>query len=267
MINGDEVYKLENENFDLYVNNEVKKLSEDERKSLPTKLMLKICNRSGRFLARNKLSFFEKIFTLWKARGKRFYIVIEDEEQGMSLSDFEKYRSNELKNKVDREELGSPYEQAKLEGFFVLGTKELCDTFSYMNKTTCSPMYNYLVKAKNFPPSKISQYKQEVNYIVRFLWTYESIKKKLNTSLRLNMPELLILMYLYEGKTMVSSDIHKKVFRYCYQSSVTKIKVSFGTLQNMGMITKIGFKRNAKLSITELGKEKVNQVLNAVVNF
>lgn len=269
MINGNEEYDLQNENFDLYVANTLSEMTEYERNLLPTKLMMKICTKTGAFDSKkaNKMSFFEKIYALWKAKGRRFYIVVEDEENGLSHQEFQELRENIAKTKKTQKQMDDPFEKTKIENYFLLGSKELCDTFSYMNKINCSPFFNYLLKTKNSPTSKISKFKQEVNYIVRFIWRYEAVKKKINASLQLTMPELLILLYLYEGQPMVSSTIHNTIFKYCYQSSPSKIKQGFITLQQRGLIVKTGGTSNAKMSITELGKEKVNELISKAVNF
>jgi len=269
MINGNEEYDLQNENFDLYVANTLSDMTEYERNLLPTKLMLKICTKTGIFNAKkaNKMSFFEKIYALWKAKGRRFYIVIEDEENGLSHQEFQELRENIAKTKKTQKKMDDPFEKAKIENFFLLGSKELCDTFSYMNKINCSPFFNYLLKIKNSPTSKIAQYKQEMNYIMRFVCQYEAQKKKLHSQLKITMSEMLVLLYLYEGQPMVSSTIHNSVFKYCYQSSATKIKLAFSSLQQRGLIVKTGKFSNSKLAITELGKEKINELILKMVNF
>jgi hypothetical protein len=269
MINGSEEYDLQNENFDIYVSNTLSEMTEYERTLLPTKLMLKICTRTGSFNPKkaNKMSFFEKIYALWKAKGRRFYIVVEDEENGLSHQKFQELRENIAKTKKTQKQMDDPFEKAKIENHFVLGSKELCDTFSYMNKINCSPFFNYLIKTKNSPTSNIAKYKQEMNYIIRFVCQYEAQKKKLHSNLKINMPESLVLLYLYDGEQKVSSTIHNSVFKYCYQSAPSKIKQAFITLQQKGLIVKTGRTANAKLSITEIGKEKANELILKAVNF
>jgi len=269
MINGNEEYDLQNENFDIYVSNTLSEMTEYERNLLPTKLMMKICTKTGNFNSKkgSKMTFLEKMYALWKAKGRRVYIVVEDEENGLSHQEFQEIRENITKSKKLQTKTEDPFEKAKTENFFVLGTKELCDTFSYMNKINCSNFFNYLTKTKNTNPSNIAKFKNEVNSIVRFIWRYEAIKKKMNMSLQLSMPELLVLLYLYDGQLMKSSTIHNTVFKYTYQSSATKMKVAFSNLQQKGLIVKSGVFSNAKLAITELGKEKINELLPKILNF
>ena len=81
----------------------------------------------------------------------------------------------------------------------------------------------------------------------------------------LTMAEWLVLTYLYNGEEMLGSIIYKEKFRYSYNSSSTKIKVSFGTLQNKGYIIKHGKNSGSRLQITPLGKDKVNEVMSKYV--
>jgi hypothetical protein len=81
----------------------------------------------------------------------------------------------------------------------------------------------------------------------------------------LTMAEWVTLTYLYDGSEKLGKVLYEEKFKYSYNSSSTKIKVSFGTLQNKSLITKIGTGRGCKLQITPLGKEKVNSVLQKYV--
>lgn len=255
---GKLITDIQHENFELYFGRSVEHLAPYQKEKLPKETTFKLFRRGGVFSARstNKLSFLEKIFVLWKALNRRIYIIVEDHENGLDTEAFLKLREDEKKKRVGNEQAN----EMIVSSTFVLASKELCQTLSYLNEISVSPIYNYLQRFKNTPKSKIADYKHQMNQVMRFFSNYEATKKKMVMESGLNMPEFLVLIYIYNGEITQSSHIYKEVYRYCFQSSKTRIKQAFGSLQVKGYIEKIGVGRYAQIRITVLGTSKINEV-------
>jgi hypothetical protein len=252
-------WDIDNENFSYFFERESDRMTESQRLSLPKELYFKLFNRGGKVdtTSSSKLSFLAKLFILIKALRKRTFILIED-ENGMDIEKFFEYREALKKYKYDV----TSAEGLITDTVFVLCNKEVMDTYSHLNKLSVSPAYNYLIKTKNAGPrNKTAEYISQINYIVKVFSFYESNRKRITMQMGIEFSEWLVLIYLFQGGQMLGSAIYKSWFRYSYNSSSTKIKKAFGTLQHRGFIVKIGESRGAKLEITALGRERVCEIL------
>lgn len=249
---------LHQENFDLYFANQVQFLTEHQKAKLPKTILMKLYRGGAEFNPRNtnQLSTLERFLVLNKALGKRIHFIVED-DKGVSLDDYANFRDDlkRLPNDVSAID--------EFDGAFFLSNKDLSDGFDYLNDLATNPMYAYHKRLKNMPKSKIKFFKDKMAYIVRMFYNYEISKKKMVMQCGLNMPELLVLMYLYtvNGYTK-TSQLHKKELRYCFQSSTTRLKEAFGTLQTKGFVNKRGNTKSSELSISQYGKEHLNDIIH-----
>jgi hypothetical protein len=147
------------------------------------------------------------------------------------------------------------------EGMFITGNKELCDSFAYLNTLSMSGAYSYLKRAKNPIPNKTAEFKTQMQYIAKVFSFYEGNKKKWVAAHGLAIPEFLVLLYTYHGKEVVGAEMYKDVYRQAYQSSPTRIKTAFGTLQSKGYLKKTGSGKGAKMQITPLGVDITTTIL------
>ena len=256
-------WNLENENFDHFFHKESTLMTEKQREILPKELYFKLFNRGGKVdtTSTSKLSFLAKLFILIKSCRKRVVILIED-ENGMDEEEYFKYKELLKGRKATQSGAAELIEDA----VFVTGNKELIDTFHSLNSLSVSPAYNYLISAKNPKlKNKTADYINAVTYVTRFLTHYESNRKKLTMLTGINFPEWLVLIALFHGKEVKGSELYKATYRYGFNSSATKIKVAFGTLQVRGYIQKHGNNSGAKMQITALGKDKVIELMNKFV--
>lgn len=263
---GKSRFDISSQNFDLYFADQIPKLTPEAKDGLPKDIIFKLFRKGGAFNSNStsKLNFIAKLYILLKCLKKRWYIVVEDEERGMRLQDF-----NDLPRLMkEREYSIADAEDLKMSGGFVLAGKELCNAFAYLNYLSVSSAYNYLIKGKNGSKNKADQVDQEMCYISRFLINWESQKKNIVSQTGLNIPEILVLILLYPGLEVPSSSIYKTILKRAYQSSQTKIKIAYSTLQQRGYINKIGVIKGAKMQITPLGKDLLRGIINKyAINF
>lgn len=269
------------ENFDLFFENKSLDLSERQKEEIPRELLFKMFRRGGQFKSKStsKLSFITKLYILWRVLKKRWFIVIEDADNGLSVDQFvrlKEMQEDEMPDSHSAETLLTP-------GTFVLADKELTNAFSYLNHLSTSNAYNYLIKTKNsflaqnqkgttseyecttFP---IREWRNQVIEVAKFLSHYESVKKNFVMGSSILIPEWLVLIALYNGNEVISSQLYRSVYKYAYSSSAPQIKRAFVSLQNQGLIEKKGFKKGATIKITPLGVDKVNNILSKyVINY
>jgi len=257
------LFDISCENLDLYFAHEIEKISPTAKSELPKDVAFKLFRGGGKFNTKStsKLGFIAKLYILWKCLNKRWWIVIEDEVNGMTPGQFMEARKA-LKNRDY-----SPEQAAVLKstGTLVLASPELGQTMTYLNRLSVSGSYNYLIKCKNAPKNKITEDDKERVYVVRFLANYDSKKKSIVSETGLTIPEFYVLMALFDGKDVPSSWIYKEKFKRAYQSTPSKIKLAFRTLQARGYITKTGVIRGATLQITGSGKDILSSILDKYI--
>lgn len=249
--------EIVNENFDYFFLHQAAKLSEEQRKRLPTELLSKIYRKGYRINSKStsKLNFAEKLLVL-KYLGKKWVLLVEDETNGMAVEDFFKY-----KELTEKRNYGESNSNGLLDnGVFALASDELMETNDRINRLSVSAAYNYVVKVKTKNYLKPDEYKAGMNFLCRFLTHYESNRKKMMMETGLNMAEWLTLIYLYDGEEKVLSVLYKEKYRHSYNSSATKIRLSFCSLQEKGLIVRHGVKASSKFQITAMGKQKVSQL-------
>lgn len=249
---------ISNDNFDHFFAKESALLTEKQRELLPRDFYFKLFKRGGTFdtTSTSKLSFLSKIFILIKALRKRVIILVED-EKGMDEEEYFKYK----KLIKSRDYSVSRSEDLIEDAIFVLANKEIIDTYSYLNLISVSPAYSYLVKAKNVPKNRVAEYKKQMEYVCKFITNYESNRKRIHMNSGLNISEWMVLIALYHGKEVVSSTLYNEIYKYTFNSSKTKIKVAFGTLQQKNYIQKTGQSKGSKIRITAFGIDKINEEL------
>jgi hypothetical protein len=244
-------YNIECQNFDFYFSNEAEKITPESKAFLPMDVAFRM-RPSGL----GKLSFFDKLFILWKCLRKHWYLVIRDDEKGIGVKEFV-----ELSNKRNKDSIKKT-ETLKSHGELVLANKELADTLTAMNNLSMGAAYNYVAKVKNVQPTKTDKFVDEMAYIARFMIFWEGNKRKMTNETSLNMPEILVLLYLYSaGTDVVGSVMYRETFKQTYQSSPRRIKQAFGSLQTRGYITKTGENSGATLRISALGRDTIARIL------
>jgi len=231
-----------------------------EKSQLPKELMFKMFRRGAVYDAKssNKLGLAGKLYVMLKSLNKRWILMVEDEKLGLSEGEFLAWKTGLKKEGNTIEEAGKLVSR----GEFVLAGKELMDTYGRLNFLSVSPAFNFLVKNKNQKNSKIAEYKMQMEYLCRFLCFYEANKKRWVMNIGVSMPEFLVLIFIYHGGEVVSSQIHKEVYKYAYNSSSTQIKLAFGSLQRKGLVDKIGRSKGVKIRITPLGTAMVNDIIS-----
>lgn len=256
-------FDIDSENFQYYFLEQSSKMSEGQKERLPKELVYKLFVKGGRVNSKSlsKLSLQSKLYVLVSALNKRWIMMIEDDEKGMDLEAFFKYKDLTKRRNYTSENGGTLIS----EGEFVLGNTELFDTFHKLNCLSHSSAYNYLQKVKTKNYLKPEEYKRNMKFITSWINNYESMRKKLVMESGLTMAEWITLTYLYDGEEKNGSILYLHKFKYSYNTSSTKIKVSFGTLQNKGFIVKYGKGKGTKLQITALGRNKVSNILQKYV--
>lgn len=256
-------FNIENVNFEHFFLEQATRMSEHQKELLPKELLYKIFVKGFRIDTKStsKLSFVAKLYVLVRSLNKRWVLMIEDDEKGLNTEDFFKYKEQTKKRNYTSDSATNLIS----EGEFVLGDSELFDTFDKLNRLSTSPAYNYLMKVKTKNYLKPDEYKRNMKFIANWLNNYESKRKTLVLQSGITMAEWITLTYLYDGEEKTGRVLYTDKFKYSYNTSATKIKLSFGSLQSKGFITKYGNGQGCKLQITALGRQKANSIIEKYV--
>lgn len=253
-------FDISSENLDLYFADQIPHLTPESKDGLPRDIIFKLFRKGGEFnsTSTSKLGFLAKLYVLWRALNKRWWIVIEDEDRGLTPGQFMDLRKASKKRDYGVEQA----QTLVMSGTLVLASKELGDTLTFLNSLSSSPAYNYLVKTKNSTKNEVTESNKNDIYVARFLVNYEGRKKDIVAQTGLSMPELYVLMALYHGGEVSGATLYNQVYKRAYQSSPAKIKLAFGTLQRRKYINKYGITRGAKLQITPTGKSVMRGIMD-----
>lgn len=253
------LFDIDCENMDLFFSNEVDKISVTAKSELPKDVSFKLFRKGGEFntSSTSKIGFIGKLYILWKALNKRWWLFIEDRDNGMTPGQFMELRKAYKKREYTAERAGV----LKSTGTMVLSNKELSECMAYLNLLSVSPAYNYLMGGKNKVHNHTEDWMKKMRYIVSIFAVYESQKKNWVASTGVSIPEWLILIYLYPKGAVNGAPIYKEFYKRAYQSSPTKLVRSFSVLQRKGYIEKIGSTKQAAFNITALGIDTVNIIL------
>lgn len=253
-------FSIENQNFDQYFERELVNLTPEAKDGLPKDVLFKLFRKGGAFnsTSTSRLGFLAKLYILCRCLKKRWYLVVEDEELGLKVDQFD-----DIPRLIKEREYGAENaEELVTRGGFIYASKELCDTFHFLNRLSTGPAYNYLTRVKNMPANPVNEADKKDQYVVQALMTYESTKKAIVAQIGLNMPELYVLMFLYPGDEVLGSVLYKDKLKMAYQSSPAKIKLAFGSLQAKGYIRKFGQNTGARLQITPAGKDMIRSIMH-----
>lgn len=250
---------IESDNFDFFFLKCFEDITLEGREAIPKDVFFKLFDSRGnpRIEAIHRLHFLHKLYILWRSLGKRWYIVVEDEKNGLGLEDFKAYQKAIKKRDYSLSTAGDMV----TEGHFFLGNKELGDVFSYLHTVSSSPAYHYLIKGKNKTTTKTAEWSTQIEYIAQFISNYESNRKKMATATGISMPEWFVLTALFNGKEVQGATLYNGIYKKAFQSSPSKIKTAFGSLQGRGYIEKIGVRKGATMKITALGRSIVCSIL------
>jgi len=257
------LFDISSENFDGFFEKEAEGMTEAQKEILPKELLFKLYAKGGRVNAKEtaKMSFLSKLFVLFKVFRKKIIIIIEDANNSMTVEEFFEWKKETDKQVYSQDSANKLISNTH----FVLGNKELCDTFHRLNGLSASPMYSYLIGAKNKDYTQPQKWLDAMDYICRNLSHYEANRKKIAMQQGLSMAEWLVLIHLYSGNLVKGSTIYKSHYKYTYNTSSRRIKGAFSVLQSKGFIEKVGVTSDAKIRITALGKDKTNEILKKLV--
>lgn len=257
-------FDISSENFDLYFEQQVASISPMAKQMMPKDVNYKIYRGGSKSNTKSssKLSFIAKLWILWKFLHKRIWVVVEDEQNGLSIEEYFK-----LKEAIQAKEKNiNKSEEASASMTFITASKELGDCFAALNNSCASPSYNFLQKAKNGiklqHKNPATEYRKQMNFIAKFITFWEGNKKRWIAEKVVTVPEFLVLIALYEGKEVQSSSIYNGIFKYAFQSSASKVKMAFSSLRHRGLISKTGSTKQAYFNITDLGIATVNSILS-----
>jgi hypothetical protein len=253
--------EFSDENFDLYFIDQMKRLTPEQKDKIPNSIRSFIFRFGGDKLSvvnASKLSVSAKLFCIWIATGKRVKLVVEADDL-------------ELPNAKQSKETGKTIsiEEAEVlrdNGSFVLGEMSLVNSYSHINLVSSSSAYNYLVQVKNATKTKAEKQKIATEYVVKTLLSYDQKKSRILYLNGLNEQEYYVLLFLYNGLALSSGKIYQSHFANSKLGSAAYFKRAFVSLQQKGLIEKIGDRKGALVKITTLGTLRVNEIVSKLID-
>jgi hypothetical protein len=257
-------YDLVDENFDEYFFQCISNMTAEQKERLPNELAAKVLRGAKESL--NTLTFVQKLHILTSALGKKWTLVVED-ENGEGYDAFlqvqKGYSENEPRMMAMRE--------LRESGSFYLGAPHLMKRLEYVALQFATNVYKAITgyRADLHEKRKRIQQQREVstdvNSVLRFLIHYEENKYRLAANYGLDtMSEWLALMFFYLDENRPAT-FHDK-FMYAYSTGKRHRANALARLMALGYIDTRAKKHSkyTKYYLTSKGRELTVKILERV---
>lgn len=256
-------WEIDNENFDHYLTELFKGMSDAQKSKLPIDLSIKF--DKGVKQAISLLTFVQKLYVLSVAFGKDISLIIED-EKGINEKTFTSIKKSE----AGKKKTGELVDEFRTAGAFFLGNHDLMNWLEYANMVCATPMYKLMsgYKSEMKDRSRVQQRakttKESVGGILEMLVHYEGNKKRMATDYDISPGEWYALMFFYMGESIPTTFYDDK-FLYSYLSNRRSLSVALTSLKRKGMLDTRGESRNIKYYITPKGREMLIKIMERIV--
>lgn len=258
-------YDLYDENFDEYFFQIIEGMTVEQRERLPDELSAKILR--GPRESMDTLTFVQKLHILTSVIGKKWCIIIEEEE-GISYEGFLDLQKGYTEN---HPRLDAMKELRKRESFFI-GNPHLMKRLEYATLQFASNTYKAIAgyRAEIHEKRKRVKAQREVSDsvkgIFRFLIHYEAHKYKFAATYGLeSFSEWLALMFFYDNENKPAQ--FNDMFMYAYSSGKRNRGEALKRLRALGYIDTRAKKHSVhtKYYLTSKGKELAIKIMERVV--
>jgi DNA-binding MarR family transcriptional regulator len=258
-------YDIVDENFDEYFFGLIENITPEQKERLPSELLQKVLR--GPKEAMSTLTFVQKLHILTSVIGKRWSLIIED-ENGSSYEAFQEIQKGYRDNHPRLEAV----EMLREAGSFFLGDYHLMKRLEYVTLQCATNIYKAIVgyraeihlKRKNIQSYR--EINESVHGVLRLLIHYEANKYKILANYGLaSVSEWLALMYFYD-KEEKPSQFHN-VFSYSYSSGRRNRGNALMRLRELGYIDTRAKRQSIKTKyyLTAKGKELAIKIMEKVV--
>ena len=246
------------ENFYEYFAQECNKMLPEQKAKVISSGVHRLFTGKGKVNEKEMASIgmLGQMYILYRVLKKEVFILVADEGgiDPKKFMELAKRKKNLVPTLEDAQELIAS-------GMFVLSGEDLVKTMTQMHNTAASSAYNYLKKARTLAKSKSGEWRESMEYIVRFLITYENYKTVWCKDMDIDFPEFAVLLCLYDGREIAGSKIYKHIMRNKFVKNGSSIRIAFLKLFNKGFISKRGATYSMVIRITALGMEVVDNII------
>ncbi len=246
-------YDIVSEEMQLYFDDLVANMTESERKEIPRDLFFRV--------KKGKTNFIEKIALMWKVFKKDCYIVIKNEEDGMTAKDFELNR-RQLKHDNYGEDAVRDY---VAKGGFVLGADSICLGLHYEALLSSSPMYRYVSQMRGLQSNELAGKRKELLEFSKMAINYESSKKAMLRQQDLTIAEWLILVYFSDGTQKTGAALYTTLKFDAFGAGKSRVLAGLKKLTFNGHLQKSGKTCAALYKISQRGMDKYYTCLTQYV--
>lgn len=232
----------------------------DQKANIPPEVLAKVFLKDGK-ISTKQFNFLMMLYMLNQGNGKKVVVAVLDDEHGMGVEQFYKFKKGIKKNKIP----DGMVDACIASGDMVFSDSELMGWLSLINGACMSPAYKYALSIKNTSAPKVTNKAKEFSYICGMLMNYEGNKKRITRQENISIPELYILYYLSDGNEKRGVPLFTEVYKNAVNASRKQIFEGLKRLRETGLITMSGGKKNALYKITATGKERIYKMVSKYV--
>jgi len=254
-------YDLYNENFEFWFRNLLIGMDYAQREKMPEDLLIKL----ERYIkgGTQHFSFLETMFILSTCLGFNGTLLIED-EQGMSEKEYVESRKAFLGRKRNAEIM--KYRGTEIN--FVLASKNLFETVSYLNSVYTGDVYKVIKEIDFKSTTKISadnaKGRETVKGVARLLLTWERNKKKISLMFRLKPAHIYALLYFDIAKP--GTNFYNGDFKYSYNANRREMVDALTFLHKNNYLIRTGLKRSYTYSLSAYGISVRDKIFTTLIN-
>lgn len=256
-------YDIYNESFDAYFRDILATITPAQKENMPLDLLAKVFK--GGDANSNLLSQNEKTYILSRVFGKQVAIVIQDEDKGFGINEFQgalKAQKAKMKN-IDL--LNKPVVNAN----FIFSDKQVFESLMYLNHAYCSDIYSLIKKINPAGISKTAKEKSTVKAAIKhladLLMSYERHKKRIVMQYDLDVPKIYALLYFSGHAGKLGMDFYQKDFKHAYSANERSLKQAVMGLWRSGHLERRGGARYIRYSLSAKGIETLDKMLRKIL--
>jgi hypothetical protein len=256
-------WEIDNVNFDHFMNDLLKTMTDGQRANLPMELAFKL--DKGAKYAVSMLTFTQKLYILSIAFNKKVTLIIED-DKGLLPADF---LPSIIKAQNGKKKTGELVDEFRAAGAFFLGSHDLMNWLEYANMICATPMYRLMtgfrsdIKDRSKVQQRAQRVRESVNGILEMLVYYEGNKKRMSTDYNVGPAEWYALMFFYRGEN-TPDKFYDEAFKYAYTSNRRTLSVALTSLKRRGFLDTRGAVRSTRYHITPKGKELTIKIMERI---
>jgi hypothetical protein len=258
-------YDIYNPNLDLYLENLIDNMSEEQRKQIPIELIRK-CFKKGKPNV-SALRFGEAAYLASAIFEIPVYVVFGGTNKEVSVLS-ENILKKAHKVYAEKASLGGVSEDLHTLAGFVVGDKNVMEALAMVRLASCTDFYKQVIPIiKRKPKATVTRFEEHrsaYRKMVKLMVSYESKKRKIFLDFGFSQPEWYALLFFFDNEKKGFA-FYGETFKFAIASSVTNMRKALSSLVKKGILSTRGGSKRRTYILTSKGEKAMMEIFEKVI--